>query len=64
VKRNAETPSVQFQTIFMSWAIILAWGLNHQLMQAMLAIQIRVDVEFPVFYLYTREDESRPYIIK
>jgi len=59
VKRNAETPSVQFQKIFMSWAIILAWGLNHQLMQAMLPIQIHVDVEFSVLYLYTKEDESR-----
>jgi hypothetical protein len=36
----------------------------HQLMQAMLTLQIHVDVEFPVPYLYTWEDESRPYIIK
>jgi hypothetical protein len=30
------------------WEIILVWGLNHQLMQAMLAMQIHVGVEFPV----------------
>ena len=64
MKRNAEIPSVQFEKIFLSWAIILAWGLNHELMQAMLAIQIHVDVEFHVLYLHTREDESRTYIIK
>lgn len=51
------------------WETILAWGLNHQLMQAMLAIQIHVDVEFPLgnvcpLFLYTREDEGRPYTIK
>jgi len=64
VKRNAETPSVQFQKIFMSWAIILAGGLNHQLLQAMLTVQIHADVEFPVLYLCTKEGDSRPYIIK
>jgi len=50
--------------MFMSWAIILAWGLNYQLMQVMLAIQIHVNVEFPVLYLYTRKYETRLNIIK
>jgi hypothetical protein len=50
------------------WAIIVAWELNHQFMQAMLTTQIHVGVEFPVWnlcpFLYTREDKGRPYIIQ